>query len=174
MLGEFSLDWKSGMERRLGSRIQRHGKQWLVTASHVVEDVDADSISISYRGDVVTTPMTPIPMTQIDSDIAVFSCEGPLTADLPLAATSNSIESSAPRCVYFLGFPYGLALRAGLSSLPFVKHGIVSAFETHDTGLRVWYLDAQLNTGFSGGPVVFNRAGTPRLASGRGDQPRTR
>ena len=65
--------------------------------------------------------------------------------------------------VYFLGYPFGWdsggeQINRGVP-LPFVKGGIVSAMEVGDVS-RI-FLDAHVNEGFSGGPVVFVPNGHP-------------
>ena len=90
-----------------------------------------------------------------DADVAVLSCPIRLSPSLDLAASQANLIYGQQ--VFFLGYPYGMdsggeKINRGLP-LPFVKSGIVSALEFGDVSKI--YLDAHVNPGFSGGPVVF-------------------
>ena len=75
----------------------------------------------------------------------------------PLEPTTDGLYYGQQAC--FPGFPFGwdgggAYINHGLP-LPFVKAGIISAFATDGPVKRI-YLDAHVNKGFSGGPVVFS------------------
>lgn len=140
-----------------GFTITRHGRQWLVTARHVVVDVDVSDITVTWRGEPRAANLAPVPRVSA-ADVAVFALGSELTPDLTLYPTTDGAVYTQD--VYFLGYPYGLGLQAGGVMLPFVKKAIISAsMETAD-GVQVWLLDGINNPGFSGGPVVFKRGNT--------------
>ena len=77
-------------------------------------------------------------------------------ADVPVEPDDRDLVYGQQ--VYFLGFPFGWHsggehLNNGLP-LPFVKSGIVSAF-TVDGPFHQIFIDAHVNRGFSGGPLVY-------------------
>ncbi len=87
---------------------------------------------------------------------AVLACQQQLSPVYPLEPTTDGLYYGQQAC--FLGFPFGwdgggAYINHGLP-LPFVKAGIISAFATDEPVKRI-YLDAHVNKGFSGGPVVF-------------------
>jgi S1-C subfamily serine protease len=142
-----------------GFVIELHGRQWLVTARHVVEGTDARNIEVvrDSKLDVTLTPV--VPGVAAGADIAVFALDSDITPNhLTLHVGSDGLVVTQD--AYFLGYPYGLGMLEGAGSrTPFVKKGIVSAFH-RPGGIAMWYLDGINNPGFSGGPVVFNRQGT--------------
>jgi hypothetical protein len=139
--------------------ITRHGRQWLITAQHIVEGFPSTSLSVVVRGVPVVVTLTPIPLGKPGVDIAVFHLDHAITPELDLRPTSEGLVYSQD--VYFLGYPYDLGIRSGgVTVLPFVKKAIISASESLADGSMVWYLDGINNVGFSGGPVVFNRQGS--------------
>lgn len=140
------------------------GRQFLVTARHVLEPDDATSLPL-------------------DIDIEIFHeerwkplrcrvfgyCPEPLDIallGLPFLLTgfANEVDIGSKGLVYsqqvfFLGFPFGrfgrlAALNNGYP-FPFVKTAIVSMINHDVGGERLITLDGINNPGFSGGPVVF-------------------
>ncbi|MGI9016641.1 MAG: hypothetical protein ACR2HR_05975 [Euzebya sp.] len=95
---------------------------------------------------------------QPGADIAVFSLDAEVVPNLDLHPSSDGAVFSQD--AYLLGFPYGLGLRTSGITYPFVKKAIVSAFDHEVAGVVLWFFDGINNPGFSGGPVVFNKAGT--------------
>jgi S1-C subfamily serine protease len=141
-----------------GFTLTLHGRQWLVTARHVVDGWDVEDIRVTTLRGAGTNRLERIADMQPGADIAVFSVDGELTQDLPLAATLEGICYSQD--AYFLGFPFGFGLNPQDSSLPFVKKAIISALYKDVNGVGLVLLDGINNPGFSGGPVVFCRQGT--------------
>ena len=131
--------------------IDRNGKQYLVTARHVVGGV-VQSMEVFHEDRWAPLGVNIVGIGRGDVDVAVFAPNVILSPPHPLEATSEGLMYGQP--VSFLGFPFGW--RGGLSHMnngfpfPFVKAGIVSAMPTR----RIW-IDAHGNRGFSGGPVVF-------------------
>ena len=133
--------------------IDRHGRQYLVTAKHVVEGINSgDEIQISKNKQWNRLRADVVGMGDGDVDVAVLACPDQLTSSPPMD-TSSKLTFGQP--VYFLGFPFGWDSRAEAINngypVPFVKTGIVSALP----GGNKFYIDGHNNKGFSGGPVVF-------------------
>lgn len=138
------------------------GKQYVVTAKHVVEGISKnDSIRLFHGDEWKHVQTKSIGVGAGEIDIAVFCINERIYA--------HSVEPSMDgilygQDVYFLGFPYGWyevgehELNRGFP-LPFVKKAIVSNLGNHPEG-RILYLDGHNNKGFSGGPVVFKRQST--------------
>lgn len=141
-----------------GTVVEHEGATYCVTARHVLGDPVAE-ISVSTH--VREARLTPVllPGVHAEADVAVFEIPGEFALpDLPLPMTSNGVALSQD--LFFLGFPYGLALRGGgLDLYPFVKKGTLSSSDRREDGLHIWFLDGANNPGFSGGPLVGAPAG---------------
>ncbi len=142
------------------------GTQYLVTARHVVEGHSGD-IRLEAYGDEYRIPLDMVEGVPDGVDIAVIRLATPLATVLP--TTFNSDGSVFSQDTYFLGYPYGLAMRAhGVDMMPFVKKATLSAHDIRSDGTRVLYLDGINNPGFSGGPVAFYKpphgGGEPHIA----------
>ena len=135
--------------------IGREGKQYLVTAHHVVEDiVTGNCIQIYHKKRWKKTAVEVVGTGNDNVDVAVLALPGQVAPQPPLEASIEGVTYSQP--VYFLGFPLGLSsgmenLNRGFS-VPFVKAGVVSAIADATSQI---YIDAHGNKGFSGGPLVF-------------------
>jgi len=145
---------KTPTEQGSGFTLDIEGRQYLITAKHLVKDLK-DKARILIRENQTWVPV----------DVSIFPCADPvdiavlvpprlLTSTLPLepAAKHNVIITQE---VYFLGFPFGSSAGEGIAvfgshPVPIGKHGILSAITD---GLLV--VDALSNPGFSGGPIVF-------------------
>ena len=135
--------------------IERRGKQFLVTARHVVDGLPARGATVEiFRGGYwmklkvdILLPKNP------EVDIAVLDIPEPLSVTYELVPETEGLVFGQE--VYFLGFPDGLHTLAGTGRIPFIKRGTVSAQDATDPTAVVWYVDGFNNPGFSGGPVVF-------------------
>lgn len=145
---------KIGTEQGSGFTLDIEGRQYLITAKHLVKDLK-DKASVLIRENQTWVPV----------DVSIFPCADPvdiavlvpprlLTSTLPLepSAKHNAIITQE---VYFLGFPFGSSAGEGIAAfgphpIPIGEHGILSAITD---GLLV--VDALNNPGFSGGPIVF-------------------
>jgi hypothetical protein len=142
--------------------INRHDRQWLITAKHFLEGsapIGTGSMHIFTHEGKEDAQLKPefVPPVQPGADIAVFSLGDykMVRDELTLNASADGLVLSQD--VFFLGYP--LPDRVPLSgTLPFVKRGIVSA-RTAINDVSIWYVDGHNNPGFSGGPVVFNQGG---------------
>ena len=139
--------------------IERGGRQYLVTARHVVEGIEAARrIAIVFENQWRDIDFNIVGVAEGDVDVAVLACAQQLSPTHPLEADDEGMIYG--QRAYFLGFPFGWTVggehvNLGLP-LPFVKGGIISAFSIGGPVHRI-YLDAHVNYGFSGGPVVFQR-----------------
>jgi S1-C subfamily serine protease len=154
---------KNGNDTGSAFTIERDGRQYLVTARHIVPNIkDDDSIELLKEGRWSSYTVKRITVDPPNADIAVLALPSPLPGTLPVT-TDGAMTLSEE--LYFLGFPYGLVIPGVVHEsgfhLPLVKRGIVSAFGL-EQGVSFLLLDGYNNPGFSGGPIV---RGTP------GDRP---
>jgi S1-C subfamily serine protease len=138
------------------------GREYLVTAAHVVTGFKGDLDFLQYKKWVPTTAQLigsvfPNPKDISVPDIAVFALPKARSPTVP--PTFYAPEFAMGEQLFFLGFPLGKftsapALNNGYP-LPLVKRGIVSGTvsDANDVSDGM-YLDAINNHGFSGGPVV--------------------
>ena len=137
--------------------IDRDGKQYLVTARHVVKGIKSgDKIAISWKNKWHEIAVDVVGAGEDDVDVIVLACPI-LLANPELTLTASIAGLTYGQEAMFLGFPFGWDSSAtGLSNdfpIPFVKAGIVSAI-TFDLPKSI-YIDGHGNKGFSGGPVIF-------------------
>jgi len=140
------------------------GRQYLVTAKHVVKGISgSDRIEVFYANDWHTLAVTLVGEARNEADITVLTTDLQLSPAHPLPPVSLG-DFFLSQDVYFVGFPYGLFTEVGDTNrnfpLPFVKKGIVSSWFTDEHGVKQFFLDGHNNPGFSGGPVVLPRFGT--------------
>jgi S1-C subfamily serine protease len=140
--------------------IEIDGKQYLITARHVLEGFGAEGeVELWLDGRWSKTRARAIYPAGAAVDIAALDVGRVLTVTFPLEASSGGLTLGQQ--VYFLGYPYGLATSRsetappGFGEIPFLKSGIVSALDDRDPAVSILYLDGQNNPGFSGGPIVF-------------------
>ncbi len=150
--------------------IDVEGKQYLVTARHVlqIKDTDGKVIDEFKTGEAVELLQDNKWISQLGTlvghsdtaDVSVFTIPTNIPAH-PLPATMEGFTYGQE--LYFLGFPYGLKSDVGTLNrnfpLPFVKKGILSAMFFNDPG-KFFFIDGHNNPGFSGGPVVFKEVNT--------------
>ena len=146
-----------------GFTIDRGSKQYLVTARHVVHGIESgNTIKIFHEKKWKNLVVNVVGIGKGGVDVAVLACSVRLSPSLPLVASSAHLAYGQQ--VSFLGYPFGWdggseQFNYGVP-FPFVKAGIVSAMEFGDMS-RI-FLDAHVNKGFSGGPVVFVPYGQPQ------------
>lgn len=139
-----------------GVVLDRNGRQYVVSARHLVEQFSGGSLQIFHDNQWKQVNFELVGHADGAADISVLAPSVQLAGNYPLEATKNGIIMGQQ--IYFLGFPYGLkqnnpTINCGFP-LPLVKGGIVSAF-TQFNGAEAILLDGHNNSGFSGGPVVF-------------------
>ena len=139
--------------------IDIEGRQYLITARHLVKSIDgADTIHIFHDNSWKDVPVTLVGHAGGETDISVLSL------DLQIAPTHKvhiwgggfAIAQDA----YILGFPYRLQTDTEINNgypIPLVKKGI---FSGAGIKLNPIYLDVHNNPGFSGGPVVCENSDT--------------
>ncbi|MDE0630642.1 MAG: serine protease [Caldilineaceae bacterium] len=136
--------------------IDHCGKQYLVTARHVVNGIaDKDSIMIFHDNEWKTLNVEMVGIGKSHVDVAVFACNELFVPHLSLEASANNLGFGQQ--VYFAGFPFGQRWEMNPFAnqsfpTPFVKTGILSGFIENNSLLVV---DGYNNKGFSGGPLVF-------------------
>ena len=139
-------------------------KQYLVTAKHFFEytepstnehwEMVGDTISIKYNNKWNDTPIKIVGHAKDKIDISVFVTEKYINL---LGGYNNSPETETEIWfgdeVYFLGFPHRQEAEAGYNKpLPILKSAKISAGNQD-----FLYLDGHNNSGFSGGPVLFQK-----------------
>ncbi len=130
-------------ESGLGSGVIYHEDGLILTAAHVVADVDRVDVRLAdgrlFEGRVLGTHEA--------TDVAVVSITGD---DLPVAILGYGTAAQVGETAIALGSPFGLDQT--------VTAGIVSATGRNLNGVPMVQTDAAINPGNSGGPLV-NRAG---------------
>ena len=141
-----------------------HGsKQYLVTARHVVEGIESGkAIKIFHDKQWKDLGVDVVGIGKGEVDVAVLACSIRLSPSLTLVAATGGYALGHP--VAFLGYPFGWdsegeKINRGVP-VPLVKAGVISGWQLGDVS-RI-FLDAHVNQGFSGGPVVFVPYGQPR------------
>ena len=143
-----------------GFTIDIDGKQYLITASHVLVNLaQEDTVYIFGNDQWIPLGVQLVGNTPHPIDISVIAPDRRLTPpDLPVDARSDGITYGQE--VYFLGFPYRFLGNIIFTDegfpLPFVKRATLSCFDE-----SVYLLDGHNNPGFSGGPVIFGKPGLP-------------
>ena len=143
--------------------IERGSKQYLITARHVVEGIKSGAqIEVFHEKQWKNLAIDVVGVGEGEMDIAILACEIQLSPLYPLEPSSANLCYGQQ--VYFLGFPFGWesgheSINRGFP-IPFVKAGINSAFIQDP--VQKFYIDAHVNEGFSGGPLVFIPDGQPK------------
>ena len=136
--------------------IEVEDRQYLITARHVINASAPNPPLLVYRdGSWQDIPYVRLEVEPPRVDIAVLALSSQISDTLPIQLGFEN--TFLLQEVFFCGYPFGLSMEGRtLNSgypLPFVKHGIVAAFEFNGSD-RCFFIDAINNPGFSGGPVV--------------------
>lgn len=139
------------------------GRQYLVTAKHVIAALKGDEGSIEIFSAPGKSLKLKVKILRCADpvDIAVLVPDHQLTVAFPLSPVEGSIVFSQD--VFFIGFPYGddaLSTVMEETAVGFVRKATFSAQERRD-GWILYYLDGINNAGFSGSPVVFQDYSKP-------------
>lgn len=142
--------------------IDHGGRQYLVTAKHLVNAEKQETIKFFFNRKWVDIAAELIGLGGGETDIAVFRVNALLcTKDFPLEPSSKDMVISQD--VFFVGYPYKMWTDAGEAMngrpCPFVKKGLLSSSFVGNDGVPRLYIDALNNPGFSGGPIVFQPPG---------------
>jgi hypothetical protein len=140
--------------------IEVDGRQYLITAKHVVADLPNESEStIQILKKNGWFPLK-VKVFKCDDpvDIAVLIPPAQLTVTFPLEPASNGLALGQE--AYYVGFPYGLKFVKTYSNLPdvfgLVKRATVAQFDSMpEHNMQRILLDGYNNPGFSGSPLVF-------------------
>ena len=157
----FHIRWKDSTGT--GFTVDHGSKQYMVTARHVVDGIKSgDAIKLFHNNAWKDLGVAVVGVGEGKVDVAVLACPVQLSSSLPLVPSAASLSYGQP--VQFLGYPFGWNsggenLNRGIP-LPFVKAGTVSALD-FDGDVKRIFLDAHVNKGFSGGPVVFEPYAKP-------------
>jgi S1-C subfamily serine protease len=137
------------------------GRQYLVTAKHVVKEIEAKGTIEIFHDD----QWKPLPVRLVghsESDVSV------LAATELLARPEMVLESSiggwfVGQDAYFVGFPLGFAGEPIHSSFPspLLRKAIISG-KLRSGYMEPFVLDAVSNPGFSGSPVYLKTGGDER------------
>jgi len=146
--------------------------QYLVSAKHIFEDLENDDIF--ENGNIVEfnifhdSKWKKIELKGLihyieDIDMIVFPLKNDLSPRNKLQISFTEMRVSQD--IFFLGFPYGMYTQDIKSvnnhfPIPFVKKGILSAFDHNEITGSIGYLDGHTNPGFSGGPIVYKTIDT--------------
>jgi len=152
--------FRIGLDDQAGTAftIDVDGKQYLITAKHLVRNVSgSESVKLFANFAWNTLDVELVGHAAEDIDISVLASKTRLTTgELPLVAASSGLTYGQD--VHFLGFPYDILTRYIFEEegypLPLVKRATVSAFDQ-----ELYLLDGHNTPGFSGGPVVFTTGG---------------
>ena len=132
------------------------GRQYLITAKHIVAGLNPEDTIRVRRGDNWEVLNVRVLRCDDPIHIAVLVPPKQITVTFPLEPTMAGIQYGQD--MHFAGFPYGLFTSGvnvnDLYPIAFVKKGIMSA-STNERGAITIYLDGHNNPGFSGGPIVY-------------------
>ena len=139
--------------------IEVDDRQYIVTAQHVL-----GSSPVMLEMQVSNTVWKPVPVTIIDMagppvDVAVLATDSMLGSRSSVPVGIGTVGYGQE--VRFLGYPYDFEFVAvpefRHAPLPLVKAGILSAIGEDGAGVFHLLVDAAVNHGFSGGPLVLPR-----------------
>ncbi len=149
---------KCGDSVGTGFTIDIKGKQYLVTARHVVEGFSTSTpLELFENNSWVVVAADLVAHGDGGVDVSVIAPKAVMSpSKLPVVPSSKGLIYGQD--VYFLGFPYGVLSKVIFGGagypLPLVKKALFSAFAGD-----VYLLDGHNNPGFSGGPVLFGQNG---------------
>jgi hypothetical protein len=147
---------KCGDSVGTGFTVDVDGKQYLVTAKHVVQAFATTAgLEIFGNGAWVPISATLVGHGSDGVDVSVLAPAAAMSpSNLPVVVGSKGVVYGQD--VYFLGFPYGVLSSVVFGGsghpLPLVKKALLSSFAGD-----AFLLDGHNNPGFSGGPVIFAR-----------------
>ena len=120
------------------------GRQYLITARHLVAGLKPEDTIDIRKGDAWTPLNVKVLLRDKQIDIAVLIPPAQLTVNFALEPNTDKFFYGQD--AYFTGFPYGLSTGGknvnGLYPLAFMKKGIFLA-TTNENGAVVFFLDVQ-------------------------------
>jgi hypothetical protein len=142
-----------------GFTLDLDGRQYLITAKHLVAGLkDEDTINL-HKGDKWTPLRVRVFRCEDPIDIAILIPPAQLTPALVLEPDPTQFFFGQD--AYFVGFPYGISMRApeamGDRPFPFIRRAAISSKVTVNAEKQAekLLLDGYNNPGFSGGPIVY-------------------
>ena len=132
--------------------IEVDGRQYIVTAKHLVESMRTDDKIGIYHDNSWEYVVGSLVGHADDADVSVLSLPFYFFPVFPVTL-SDFRGMFIGQELYFLGFPYDLSMKIRRTDplpTPFLKRGMLSGI-----GDNRFYLDAHNNPGFSGGPVFL-------------------
>jgi hypothetical protein len=151
------LQIEAGGESGTAFTLEVDGRQYLVTAKHVVAKLKPQDTIQVFKDKNWLPIKVKVVLCDDPIDIAILIPPAQLTAALPLEGTSAGMLHGQD--AYFLGFPYRgkffTETTTAISPYPvaFIKRATISAIMKEDNDAVAVYLDGHNNPGFSGGPV---------------------
>jgi len=127
---------------------------YLVTCAHVIQG--ADKVDVEINGKSYSAAVVAV---EADDDLAILKIEAEGLRPLSLADSSTVRIGEEVRAI---GFPLSTVLGNGIK----VTRGIVAGIVDRDEGQR-FQIDAAVNPGNSGGPVVNDRGHVLGVASSK-------
>jgi S1-C subfamily serine protease len=137
----------------------------LVTAAHLCDGNREQAIEFKQaygESSAVVGYLDRVGSLEAEPDVAAFDLPESLWPKWFVGEVLlNSAGVIYGQDCYVLGYPYGLtsSLGVGGKELPIIKKGVVAG--STNEGVRGWFIDTHVNPGFSGGPLVFEMAGSP-------------
>lgn len=133
----------------------RNNNLYLITAKHLLPEKFKNGDTLNFSVLLLSQMKqlkAPVYLHSNDSvDVAVIRVGGPNeVGNIP--PVDGKVEYYLSQDVLFFGFPLGFFSRVEKTTIPLVKHGIVSGWLDFGS-LRLILLDGHNNGGFSGGPV---------------------
>lgn len=158
----FRLKWGDGLGTCF--TIDVEGRQYLVTARHLVRDLGEGTtarIELFHEGEWKWANVHVAWLSDPRADAAILAAEVQLSPNLNLEP--NTRDMVLGQQVYFCGFtdlaPQGLEdINRGFP-VPLVRQGILAGW-VNEGGIETLVIDGHNIQGFSGGPVVFQPPGT--------------
>lgn len=150
------LALRSGSLQGSGFTIEVEGRQYIVTAKHMVPGTNQLADVSIYRSEKWGQLSMRVLRSE-EADVAVLVPPFVVTPSLPLVYGSEGTMLSQE--VFFLGFPDMLSsdVPADLNNgfpIPFIKRGTLSAWYRGKSKYATILVDGINNPGFSGGPLV--------------------
>ncbi len=159
---------KFGQDTGTAFTIDVDGKQYLLTAKHILKGV-ADGSTVIIQ--------TSKHKTWVDLSVKVLHCADPidiavlvppkqLTVTHPLTPVSNGVFLGQD--VWFVGFPFSMPAIFGNTAgdIGIARKAMVAQFDTHQTLKATRFLlDGVNNPGFSGSPLVWGSPTDLRVAA---------
>lgn len=145
---------KSKPETGTGSGFVVSADGYLVTCAHVIQG--ADKVDVEIKGKSYSAAVVAV---EADDDLAILKIDAEGLTPLSLADSSKVRLGEEVRAI---GFPLSTVLGNGIK----VTRGIVAGVVDRDEGKR-FQIDAAVNPGNSGGPVVNDRGQVLGVASSK-------